>query len=93
MNNANSDMQPLHDAFPMIDADMRRPKLGLSSAAAARALGVSPDTLADYRDRGLIAHHKVPGRAGRFSYWYPREAIEDFRKATYVAPWGTGNNL
>lgn len=65
--------------------------LGLTSAQAARLLGVSPDTLADWRKRGMLAHHKIPGANGSFSYWYPLEALQAFERATYVSEWAAGN--
>ena len=67
-------------------------KLGLTSERAAKKLGISTDTLAAYRDRGLLSFHKVPGPGGRSSYWYPEDGLEAFLKATFVSAWSPAKN-
>ncbi|MGH2460328.1 MAG: helix-turn-helix domain-containing protein [Chloroflexota bacterium] len=58
----------------------------LSTAEAARAIGIHPNTLRGYADQNLIEHIRLPGGHRRFT----RAAIEEFiarlRDHTIVEP-------
>lgn len=46
----------------------------LSTAEAARAIGIHPNTLRGYADQNLIEHLRLPGGHRRFT----RQAVDDF---------------
>lgn len=46
----------------------------LSTAEAARRIGIHPNTLRSYADQDLIAHVRLPGGHRRF----PADAVEAF---------------
>jgi excisionase family DNA binding protein len=46
----------------------------LSTAEAARAIGIHPNTLRGYADQNLIEHLRLPGGHRRFT----RQAVDEF---------------